>query len=475
MRLRLLTAALFACIAAPAAQAGVGPDYVASDNVEYVDSLKFDVAQTTGARIIGKWLYVTSAKNLSIYDISNPLKPDLATRLTLNIAWENEEVPTDGKILGISSDFFAFTPSCGAEAALNTSCLQLFDVRNPDAVKELPAVPASGDHTNTCILDCSYFYGSAGSITDLRGVLDGATPTRIGSWFGPIAAQLKAQGGPVNSKNSISCHHVREIRPGLIFGACNPSYFLMSVTDAEGGGTVANPKLLAWGKNADGRFVHSARWPRQGRDKFAFEGGETNFPAPAGPGGPCNTTKTGAFAVLDTSKYDEQGRLTPVGPQAEYRPKNGTYADGSTPVSSTGCSVHWFEEHPSFNDGGLVALAAYDNGTRFLKVASDGKVTEEGYFMPIGLETSSPKWVPGTDIVYSIDYLRGIDILRWKGEHYVPGKKEKGRIKGTHGKQPVLQPLTKGQRALALRTVSLKQSQGWFAGYCALVAQQQRA
>ena len=65
----VLTAACAAIAAAPAgAQVGgntVGPDYVTSPNVQYLGSLKADIGQTTGARIVGKKLYVTSAKNLA--------------------------------------------------------------------------------------------------------------------------------------------------------------------------------------------------------------------------------------------------------------------------------------------------------------------------------------------------------------------------------------------------------------------------
>jgi hypothetical protein len=214
------------------------------------------------------------------------------------------------------------------------------------------------------------------------------------------------------------------------------------------------------------------RWPRQGQDKFAFEGGETNFQ------GPCNGTTNGAFAVLDATHVGETGKFTPIGPKAEYRPKNGTYTDGNLPANAAGCSVHWFQEHTSFHDGCLVALAAYDNGTRFLQVAPNGDVTEQGYFQPLGFETSSPKWVPGTNVVYSIDYARGIDILKWHGQHYVPGangkvKFEKGRVAGTHGKQPLLPALTKKQRAFATKQVSLLHAQGWFQGYCELISRRQ--
>src|SRR4051794_21811273 len=468
MRPRLsLAAAAIACgllaTAAPA-PAAVGPDYVTSDNVEYVRSIKLDVGQTTGARIIGNRLYVTGAKDMSIYDISKPEDPQPLGTLHVNIAWENEEVPTNGKILGISNDWFDLMPSCGTEGLTQLHCLQLFDVRDPANIKELPAVPQNGDHTSECVLDCRYMYGSAGSITDLRGVLDGAQPKDLGDWRPAINAQLKARGLP----NVSSCHHVREVKPGYLFAACQPYVYMRVVSRHGDDASITNPKLLVSGGNADGRFVHSVRWPRQGEDKFAFQGGETNFK------GHCDGTTNGALATLDASTAHRTGRFSK--PLSEYRPKNGTYADGNVPANATGCSIHWFQEHPSFHDGGLVALAAYDNGTRFLQITPKGKIIEQGYFQPLGFETSSPKWVPGTDIVYSIDYARGIDVLRWKGRHYVPDSQgrvtaEPGRIAGTEGKQPVLPALTPAQKAFAADQARQLTAQGWFAGYCQLAAE----
>jgi len=125
-------------------------------------------------------------------------------------------------------------------------------------------------------------------------------------------------------------------------------------------------------------------------------------------------------------------------------------------------------------------LAAYDNGVRFLQVTPEGKIVEQGYFQPLGFETSSAKWVPGTNIVYSIDCLRGIDILKWNGDHYVPDANgivhpEKGKIAGTHGVEPVLPKLTAKQQAFAVREVNLLHAQGWFAGYCQLAAERDQA
>src|SRR3954447_2578256 len=485
---RLLGAALVAAatltfFAASAFAQAPGPDqdppgsYVTSPNVQYLGSIHYDVGQTTGARIIGDKLYVTSAKNLSIYDISKPESPQLLGTLKMNVAWENEEVPTNGKILGIANDWFDLMPNYALNSPGPSNlmqvrhCQQLFDVRDPTNIKELPALPGNGDHTSDCAFDCDYLFGNTGNVTDLRGVLDGTTPTRIGDWHAPINAQLKDRG----FKNLASCHHIREIkRDGdseLMFAACQPFVFF-KITETDLNSKNIPPQVIDVGANPDGRFVHSVRWPRVGQDKFAFEGGETNFTFTNGnPVDSCDHKTNGAFAVVQA---EPNGTFSQ--PIDEYRPSTGTYVDGNSATHIAGCSVHWFQEHPSFHNGGLVALASYDNGVRFLQIKPDGHIVEQGYFQPLGFETSSAKWVPGTDIVYSIDYLRGIDILKWNGDHYVPTasgvvKHKKGKVRGTNGKQPVLPALTKTQQAFAVREVNLLHTQGWFYGYCQLAAE----
>jgi hypothetical protein len=460
----LLTAAVFAAPAGAQAPEGVGPDYVTSPNVEYLGFIKDDIGQTTGSRIVGNRLYVTSAKNLSIYDITDPAKPARIGLMHINIAWENEEVPTNGKILGISSDWITANPNC----SVSTACQQFFDVRDPENIKELPSLP-SGDHTADCALDCSYMFGNTGTITDLRGVLDGpAVPKVIGNWQTLIKPQLAARG----YKDGVrSCHHIREIKPGVMMAACQP-FVVFHITGGEGAAPLS-PVVTVVGGNDDKRFVHSARWPRQGTDKFALVGGETNFSITRHQDLACDEKTDAAFTVVDASHSGQDGRFSQ--PLDEYRPKNGTYVDGNSATEIAGCSVHWYQEHESFHNGGLVALASYDNGMRFLQVKPDGKIVEQGYFQPLGFETSAPRWVPGTNIVYSIDYARGIDILRWKGDTYVPSasgkvKHKKGKVRGTNGKQPLLPALTAAQRAFATREVSLLRAQGWFQGYCELAA-----
>lgn len=51
---------------------------------------------------------------------------------------------------------------------------------------------------------------------------------------------------------------------------------------------------------------------------------------------------------------------------------------------------------------------------RFVEVDPKGAITEVGYFLPAGGSTIASYWITD-DIVYSIDLVRGIDILRFGG------------------------------------------------------------
>ena len=69
---------------------------------------------------------------------------------------------------------------------------------------------------------------------------------------------------------------------------------------------------------------------------------------------------------------------------------------------------------PGFRNGGIVALGAYDNGTRFLKVSPAGKISEVGWFLPQGTQASQTIWIT-KNVVYVVDYARGVDIVRFNG------------------------------------------------------------
>ena len=82
---------------------------------------------------------------------------------------------------------------------------------------------------------------------------------------------------------------------------------------------------------------------------------------------------------------------------------------GWAPVTGL-CSAHYFD----YRDG-IVAQGWYEEGTRFLDVRDPTDVRQVGYWVPTKGETWSvvyPPTDPTGEIVYALDFARGIDVLR---------------------------------------------------------------
>ncbi|MEO6203848.1 MAG: hypothetical protein ABIO67_00460 [Mycobacteriales bacterium] len=166
----------------------------------------------------------------------------------------------------------------------------------------------------------------------------------------------------------------------------------------------AKPKVLATGNSGDGRFVHANLWPRKGTDKLLLVGGETEE---AGTGSSCADKQAGAFMTWDTTGWQKTKKLTLLD---SYRPSTATPTTGGALGYETYCS-HWFTPRPGWKDGGQVAVGWYEHGTRLLQVAKTGKIKEIGYFVPAATTASAAYWVT-KDLIYVLDYQRGLDILR---------------------------------------------------------------
>jgi hypothetical protein len=191
-----------------------------------------------------------------------------------------------------------------------------------------------------------------------------------------------------------------------MFAACQP-ILLLSVRPQDGG-SVTHPKLLMYGLGGRGGFVHGVQWPNHGTDAFALVGGETN-------GTPRCDQTVSLPAVLATWVRSGPSTLRELG---EFTLHDGTYTDGNPPAHTLGCSVHWFHPHPTFHNGGLVSLAAYDNGNRFVRVKPDGSITEVGWFNRPNASTWASYWAPDQRTVYVVDDYRGFDVIRYTGDLY---------------------------------------------------------
>jgi hypothetical protein len=359
-----------------------------TDNVAYKGFLPFEGASSTGVTIQGKYMYLTSWKNISIYDISDPLNPALqGTPLPVGFMFENENVAVSP-----GGEYLLFSES------LPNDRLHIYNVEDKSNIQELGFVEGAGDHTTSCILKCKWAYGSDGAITDLRNP---AEPKLMVDKQGAELDWRKLATG-----EAFSNHDITEVKNGFILTApISGPYQYIDVRNP------LKPKVLALGEKVaeEGWLFHSAEWPRGGKDKFVLMQGELNAETR------CSDTN-GPFMTYDATKWKSTKTFKAID---TFRVQNGTYVDGSPAVNGLGCSAHWFESHPTFKNGGLVVMGYYEHGTRFFDVDSKGKIKEAGWFLPHAGSTSAAYWVSekkDANIVYSVDYTRGLDILEWTGD-----------------------------------------------------------
>lgn len=351
--------------------AGAGPTAggFTSDNIEYVRHVPFDLGTATGARLIGKYLYVTSWRNFSIYEVSDPLDPTLLSTTPFGFAFENEDVATDGNILLFSE-------------SLPRNVLHIWNVEDKTNPVKITELVGAGDHTMSCILRCKYGYGSDGTIVDLR---DPTKPKFIAKRNDPNS--WHKQTGLLGD-----AHDVEEFKNGyVITSPISDAFQLLDVRDP------AHPKVLARGPHpAPGSWLfHSGKWPRLGKDDFVVMEGE-------GTNGPILTYNARGWQKDPTFELIDQYTVPP-----------GMYVDGRS--RDNGESSHWFDTHPKWNNGGLIAAGWYSHGMRLLQVKDNGKIKEAGYFLPYAGSTFSAYWVT-SDVIYNVDLNRGVEILRYTGK-----------------------------------------------------------
>lgn len=340
--------------------AGPGPGGFATDNIEWVANVPL-TNDTAGARKVGKYLYLTTSRDLQIFSLKDPLAPELVGRAVLpqQPYFGEEDVDTNGKILLISSFGTLYV-------------LDVEDKTNPVILSELDGVD---EHTYSCVLNCSYAYGSEGTIVDIRKP---ESPKAVGNW---------KEGSPAGST-----HDVTEVKKGIVVTSTQP----MLVLDARK--NPAAPKLVAVAGNQDGRFLHGNLWPRNMKDRWLLVGGES--------GGPSCDSPDAAFMTWDTKGWKKKGTFSMVD---EYRVENGVPTDGNAPADLF--CAHWFSTHPTYKNGGTVAMAWYEHGTRLLDISKKGQIEEIGWFVPFAGSTSAAYWIT-KDILYAVDYNRGLDILK---------------------------------------------------------------
>jgi hypothetical protein len=443
VRTRLLVIALAAFLAFGLSPAGafvtVQPSVFASANVTPAGAAPSISAISTQFASDAPIMYVSTLRGIDIYDISDPRLP--VPLSTLPMAFFQNEAMTLGeradgtKLMLIGIDLFHVTPTA-MDANVTGSEIIVVDVTDPTAPEIASIVSTStSTHTVTCAnAECTHAYTVGGNgVFEVVDLTDITAPTVVGTRQSPAA-------------NGFSGHDWDIDAAGIAWNTVAGGAAAFDVTDPE------NPVLLNSTTRQGTRspwndFIHHNSL-RPDADQFASREPEEQLEiAPNGtvadlgeltaddfrPGEILLVTEEDYIDVTCASEGSFQTwfvqELDPeINP--EGAPNGGTVASlalWNTEILDTGeptpagafCSAHYFDYHQD----GFVAQGWYQQGLRILDVRDPLEIKQVGYWITAAQETWGAYWVPEydadgvqtgerTDLVYSADHVRGVDILR---------------------------------------------------------------
>ena len=438
MRRSLLAAAVLVAVVASIAPAGARPitkpklakteqvnpggANFKSDNVEYVGTLPID-APGVGGRVVQvgeqKRLYVTGVQSLTIYDVTKPATPMILGRMELP-NWENEDVSVsaDGQTVLISEFTGTYMHVIKVDDGPNGTLIP----------QRVGFSPLDNGHIVSCIdTACDWVYGSEGSIIDLR---DKTNPIHLDQgWAGQL--KLPSDGHNIEVITPSTCTYdaagIPTCEGGIVSADVTP-ISILNVTDPTKPTLITQADAKEMGRRKTA-YQHNNKMPqvaaydtRDTEEELAdpnlrpgelmMSNGETNFTRTC-------TDGAGPFATYSAKSWKEGGKLQVLD---VLRPVTGDYANGDPRVNTIGCSGHWFDHQPTADADGnyLVTGAWYEHGTRLIKVnAATGKISQVGFYQPVVGSASQSLWID-SEYIYTIDYERGIDILRYKPETAPP-------------------------------------------------------
>ncbi len=424
--------------------AGASVPVLTSPNVRLVGTAP-DTAAISG--VFAKsapYFYVSSLDSITVFDVSDPLRPRQTGTLG-NLVFENEAVnygeqKRAGRVerfVLVGADLVEYSPTDPDHLGRSNEVM-VVDVTDPANPRIRSRVKTTTNtHTVSCIneTDCRYAYtsGSRGvfSVVDLTD-LDAPRELRV----------LQSPAAKPNDVFTRGAGHKWNFDDGgygfhtgsggtAIFDVRDPAN-PVPVEGTNELGTDNRPESETTGWN---NFIHHN----------SFRPNASNFVAGAAPsvangnvafvteedyfndGEELACDQAGTFQswhipTLDGAAYlasnpaldPDKGHMAPLDKINPVKLGDGL----SAPVGGF-CSAHWFDYHQS----GIVAVGFYQQGLRFIDTRNPQDLKAYGHFTTGVSEVWDAYWVPErnsngvatgrkTNLVYSVDFVRGIDVLQ---------------------------------------------------------------
>lgn len=407
---------------------GVSVPVISSPNIRFVGNFPETAAISGTFAKSAPYFYVSSTDSISVFDVSDPVRPRLTGTLA-NLIFENEAMNYGEKKVGgvvnrfvlVGADLVQYSPDDpdGVGTFNEVLVVDVTDPTSPHVRSRLKTT--TNTHTVSCIneSDCQYAYsaGSRGkySIVDLT---DLDKPREVDS--DPATAGTQPFSSPAASPNPVFTRGAGHkwnfdnagygIHTGsggsAIFDVSDPAAPRLAATTDENG--VRSP----WND-----FIHhnAARPNAASFDPTAApslaKGNVLLVTEEDYENTDCATA--GSFQSWHVTSLD--GTPGTIHPLDRINPVD--LGEGVSAPHMAFCSAHWFDVHQS----GIVAQGFYEGGLRLIDARDPGNLTEYGYVASGLSEVWDAYWVPQrtktgvatgskTNIVYTVDAVRGLDV-----------------------------------------------------------------
>jgi hypothetical protein len=423
-----------------------------------------------------EYLYQSTLRGIDVYDVSVPERPRLVgsepmsffqnEAVSMGVAQSREDGTT---FVTVGLDLYgAGIMGSGPDVQVSGSHVYIVDVTDPtNPTLRSEGSASTSTHTVTCVDEaCEYAYtagnGSEFSILDLTDLDDPKELTTVESAFGghdwdqdgagvmwqvgwngaaawdvtdptsPRLLNTTDEFGTDPDWNNFILHN--SIRP-------NATTFGDEAEEDSSGrpahaGRPGRPAHAGGGKPDHAGSTVPSVDPDRELPEFHVDRGnvllatEEDYIDPT-----CDTEgnfETWGVDTLDPDEVDARtdslgevdgGTITPLGQW-----NTELFDTGIDTPAGAFCSAHYFDYHQS----GIVAQGFYQQGLRLLDVDDPADIRQIGYWVPQASEVWSAYWVPErdedgrvvrtatgdiakSDVVYTSDLVRGIDVLRVTG------------------------------------------------------------
>jgi hypothetical protein len=390
-------------------------------NFVHFENLGYDVMVANGTGGLGVWSLKDPAHPKWISQVTlDDIKAVIPDPTSLTQFWEGENMTVDSsrKLVFMSRD-------SGRKGQI------IVDLNDPWHPQVIGFNPNWQGHTSTCLDDCRLLWSVGGiqrgatvnnvapvSITDMRDALH---PFVYSQTFSSDVHRLGARFGSTHSVD-VDFNGVAWVSgSGGVRGYWTEGLHKDPATGQDRYATPYDPIAYAGG-------------PIAGDFSSAFMHNSYHFPTAVGnqpPGDVMLVTNenndtdcatAGRFLIASLAgTYDADGptsadtKMTQLGTfSVDGNPGQFHGTVGNTTVGD--CSAHWFTVK-----GNIVALANYEQGTRFVDVSDPTHPVQVGWYrVPARAATATQPAIVSSDTsaaywhgkyVYSSDYQRGIDIL----------------------------------------------------------------